>query len=130
MFPLIRRPEAAARPQRWGSSSRRGRKTRSWQIEVLEGRALLSSTVIDTIDFSPSRTGVIAANAATNRVYAAAEDVPGIRVIDSVTDAVGPTIPTLGYQSLDVNPATNRIYVSQAFAGSVRIIDGATNSVL
>src|SRR5205807_4627271 len=48
----------------------------------------VGASVIGTIDFSPSRTGDVAANTATGRVYAAAEDVPAIRVIDSATNAV------------------------------------------
>ena len=101
------------------------------KLELLEDRAVPSATIVDTINFSPSRAGAIATNAVTNRVYAAAEDVPAIRVIDSATDTVITQVPTQGYHSgVAVNQATNRVYVSQAFAGSVCVIDGATNTVL
>lgn len=87
--------------------------------------------VLATIAFGDNRTTYIGANPVTQRVYVGAEDVPGIAVIDAVTNAVLTTIPTEGYHiGIAVNPATNRVYVAQQFAGSVRIIDGADNSVL
>lgn len=87
--------------------------------------------IIAAISFGASRAGVIAANPATHRVYAAQEDVPAIAVIDGATNTVMATIPTLGYHTgIDVNPVTNRIYVAQQFAGSVRIMDGTTNTVV
>jgi YVTN family beta-propeller protein len=122
MFSLFRRPRTTSHPNR---------RRISLMAELLEGRIAPSATVIDTIDFSPSRTGAVAANPATGRVYAAAEDVPAIGVIDSVTDTVLAQVPTLGYHTgIAVDPAANRVYVSQQFAHSVRVIDGATNTVL
>jgi YVTN family beta-propeller protein len=88
-------------------------------------------TVIATISFGSSRTGVIGANPATNKVYAAREDDPSIAVINGNTNTVITTIPTAGYHlGLAVNSDTNRIYVSQQFAGAVRVIDGSTDTVI
>ena len=130
MFSLSRRTGTAARVKHQGTHPSRSPRPQLLRAELLEDRTT-PSAVIDTIDFSPSRVGAVAANTATSRVYAAAEDVPAVRVIDSATNTVLVQIPTLGFHSdIDVDPVANRIYVSQQFARSVRVIDGATNAVL
>jgi len=96
----------------------------------LAGDAAAEPTIIAIIP-QCCRVGPIAANPATNRVYAAQEDPALVAVIDGSTNTIVATVPTAGYHlGIDVNPVTNRIYVSQQFAGAVRIIDGATNSVI
>jgi YVTN family beta-propeller protein len=97
---------------------------------VLAGGAAAQPTIIAIIP-QCCRVGPIAANPATNRVYAAQEDPPVVAVIDGSTNTIVATVPTAGYHTgIDVDPVTKRIYVSQQWAQAVRIIDGATNSVI
>src|SRR5258708_4064332 len=119
MFASIRSTKTDRAAKLRQASSRRGRLPQRLQLEPLEDRTLPSAVVMATpIDFSPSRVGGVASNTATARVYAAAEDVPAVKVIDSATNAlVLPSIQTRGYHTdIAVNPLTNRIYAAQQFA--------------
>jgi DNA-binding beta-propeller fold protein YncE len=98
-------------------------------VQLGVNRPAAAASIVATISFGTSRAGVIVANPATGRVYAAQEDVPAIAVIEGTS--IVATVPTLGYHTgIDVDPLANRIYVAQQFARSVRVIDGTTNIVV
>ncbi|HPM82413.1 MAG TPA: GEVED domain-containing protein, partial [Candidatus Anammoximicrobium sp.] len=108
--------------------------TYSGQTTVNQGTLLVNNSLLSpagTISFAPYRTGALAANPVTDRVYAAKEDWPGIAVIDAKTNSEITTVPTSGYHTgIAVDPIANRVYVSQQFASSVRVIDGTSNAVI
>ena len=125
MLSLFRRHNKAA------STKRRRDRTRRLQFEAMEGRTLMSATVIGTIDFGTSRrTGGLMPTPSPTRFMCPLQTIGPSKSSTAPQTPLSAQIPTRGYDAPTVNPQSNEVYVSQQFAGSVRIIDGSTNSVI
>lgn len=73
----------------------------------------------------------LAANTATNAIYATLRESNGVAVADGKNNVVVATVP-VGRKpySVAVNPVTNRIYVGNQEDATISVIDGATNRVI
>jgi YVTN family beta-propeller protein len=95
--------------------------------------SLRADSVLTTINIGSSEGTGIAANPATNKIYAAIDNPGQLVVIDGKTQQVIKTIPTAPFAiAVAVNPLTNRIYASgcQSGACTIFVVDGKTDTVL
>lgn len=95
---------------------------------VFPATAQTPATLLTTVNAGNTPVAV-AANSATNKIYAVNQNSNNMTVIDGATYSAT-TVPTGQYpDAVAVNPATNMIYVANYNSHSVTVVNGATNQV-